>query len=139
VKVSNSATKFFTLIFLSLILFSGCATWQSGDENETKDFIEFANVPIPSSFTLDSSRSFIYESGSGSVKVGRLFYSGWNNQDEVVGYFKNGMLNRGWQPVNTMTYDAGVVLNYQKEGWSSSINITTGLLKSYVEIKIGPN
>ena len=138
-KVSNSATKFFTLIFLSLILFSGCATWQSGDENETKDFIEFANVPIPSSFTLDSSRSFIYESGSGSVKVGRLFYSGWNNQDEVVGYFKNGMLNRGWQPVNTMTYDAGVVLNYQKEGWSSSINITTGLLKSYVEIKIGPN
>jgi hypothetical protein len=139
VKIFNPTQKLLALILLSLILFSGCATWQSGDESETKDFIEFANVPIPSSFTLDSSRSFIYESGSGSVKVGRLFYSGMNSQDETVAYFKTGMLNRGWKPVNTMTYDAGVILNYKREGWSSSLNITSGWFKTYVEIKIGPN
>jgi len=135
----NLKLKLFPFILLTLILFSGCATWQSGDESETTDFIEFANVPIPSSFTLDGSRSFIYESGSGDVKVGRLFYSGMNSQDETVAYFKTGMLNRGWTPVNTMTYDAGVILNYQKEGWSSTLNITSGWFKTYVEIKIGPN
>ena len=138
-KTFKPVLKLLPLVLLSLILFSGCATWQTGDEGETKAFVEFANVPIPSTFVLNSSRSFIYESGSGDVKVGRLFYSGWNGQDETVAYFKNALLSRGWTPVNTMTYDAGVMLNYQKDGWSSTLSITSGWFKTYVEITIGPN
>lgn len=130
----------FISCFLSFFAFlSGCATWQSNDETKTQDFIEFANVAIPGSFELDSSKSFIYESGSGDVKVGRLFYSGWNSMDEVVGFFKSGMINRGWQSINTMTYDEAVVMNYQKDGWTCTLIISSSWFKTYVEIKIGPS
>jgi hypothetical protein len=138
VKVNKPIVFVLTAIF-TVALLSGCATWQTGDDSKTQDFVEFANVPIPSSFSLNSSRSFIYEAGSGSVKVGRLFYSGWNDQEEVVSYFKGAMVNRGWEPVNTMTYDDGVVMNYQKAGWSCTLIISSSWFKTYVEIKIGPS
>ena len=125
--------------FFLVLLISGCAGWTSSDEStdSTQDLVDFAGVPVPNNFTLDRSKSFVYESGNGVVKVGRLFYSGWYNMDEVISYYQSAMINRGWKLINSIDHN-GKILNYQKEGWACTLNIQSGWLKSYVEVQIGP-
>ena len=97
----------------------------------------FTDVPVPSGFNADRSKSFIYESGSGAIKVGRLYYSGWHNPQEVVNYYHNAMINKGWKMINAMEHD-GMILNYQKKTRVCTIIITDSFLKTYLEIQVGP-
>jgi len=97
----------------------------------------FTDVPIPSGFSADRSKSFVYEAGSGAVKVGRLYYSGWHDSQEVVNYYHNAMINKGWKMVNAMEHD-GMILNYQKKTRVCTIIVTDALLKTHLEIQVGP-
>ncbi len=126
------------------MLFSGgCAgkkkTVKSGDTAAGFSDIAypFTDVPIPSGFKADRDRSFIYESGSGSVKVGRLYYSGWHGSQDVVKYYQNAMINKGWKMVNAMEHE-GMILNYEKKGWVCTLIITEPMFKTHLEIQIGP-
>ena len=97
-----------TIAFLFiLLLLSGCATWEAWDigldeESEPPPplVIEtahpFSDIPVPSGFSRNNGKSWIYESGSGTVKVGRLFFSGRKNMDEILPFYENEMLNKGW-------------------------------------------
>lgn len=133
------------ILTASLIFFSlgGCAggkkTLKSDDSSAKFSDVAypFTDVPIPSGFKADRDKSFVYESGSGSVKVGRLYYSGWHDGQEVVNYYQNAMLNNGWKMVNAMEH-AGMILNYEKEGWVCTVIITEAILKTHLEIQIGP-
>ena len=70
--VKSAALSLFSLLF-----FYGCAEWDLG--LGTKDdggpppphvletAYPFSDIPIPSGFSRDDSKSFIYESGSGTV------------------------------------------------------------------------
>ena len=131
------------LALLTIALTSGCALMSSDDPNaDTSQELmnsahPFSDLPVHSSFTLDRSRSFIYESGSGSIKVGRLYYTAWNDAQEVVDYYQNVMPSHGWNLINAMEHD-GVILNYQKEGWVCTLVIQKVLLKTQIEAQIGP-
>ncbi len=129
---------------LVLTTASGCALMSSGGEEQgstTEELMSsaypFTDLPVHSSFTLDRARSFIYESGSGSLKVGRLYYSAWNDAREVVDYYQHVMAGHGWKLINSMEHD-GVILNYEKEGWVCTLIIQEFLLKTYIEVQIGP-
>ena len=98
----------------------------------------FTDIPVPSRFRYDRSKSFIYESGSGTIKVGRLFFKGWAEQNSVVNFFQNEMLNNGWTLVRVIEHD-GTMLLYEKEARVCTINITSTLGQTSVEIQIGPN
>ncbi|NIQ03502.1 MAG: hypothetical protein GWM98_26640, partial [Nitrospinaceae bacterium] len=63
--------------------------------------------------------------------------SGWNDQEEVVGFYENAMINKGWKLINSMEHD-GKIMNYEKNGWDCTLIITAGWFKTYVEIQIGP-
>ncbi len=75
-------------IFCLLFMFSGCADLQKSMDDfgieETPPLPDpvnlaypFTDIPIPKGFDRDHAKSFVYESGSGTIKVGRLFFSGW--------------------------------------------------------------
>jgi len=129
---------------LSLVIASGCSLLSAGNEdsaNTTEELMSsaypFTDLPVHSSFTLDRSRSFIYESGSGSLKVGRLYYSAWNDAQEVVDYYQHVMGSHGWKLINSMEHD-GVILNYEKEGWVCTLIIKEYLFQTHIEVQIGP-
>lgn len=129
-----------SIFILSL---GGCAGTKkgAGSPDSTAQFSDvaypFTDVPIPSGFKADRDNSFVYESGSGSVKVGRLYYSGWHGAQEVVSYYQNAMINKGWKMINAMEH-AGMILNYEKEGWVCTVIVTEALVKTNLEIQIGP-
>ena len=139
-----------TIVFLFiLIFFSGCATWDSWniglDEKSapppppvTETAHPFEDIPIPSGFSRDNDKSWIYESGSGTVKVGRLFFSGWENMDHVLPFYQNEMLNKGWTLVNSIKTEKNQILNYEKEGSVSTIMLRSRLMTTFIEIQVGP-
>ena len=139
-----------TIVFLFiLLLFPGCATWESWDigldeESEPPPplVIEtahpFSDIPVPSGFSRNNGKSWIYESGSGTVKVGRLFFSGRKNMDEILPFYENEMLNKGWNLVNSIKTEKRHILNYEKEGWVSNIMLRSNIVSTFIEIQVGP-
>ena len=97
----------------------------------------FSDIPIPNGFDQDHTKSFVYESGSGTVKVGRFIYSGWSKLDTVISFFQNEMVNKGWSLVNSIKHEI-TVLNYEKEGWVCSVMIKSTLGQAFIEIQAGP-
>ncbi len=139
-----------TIVFLFILIFlSGCATWDSWDigldgKSEpppppvTEIAHPFEDIPVPSGFSRDNDKSWIYESGSGTVKVGRLFFSGWENMDHVLPFYQNEMLNKGWTLVNSIKTEKNQILNYEKEGSVSTIMLRSRLMTTFIEIQVGP-
>ncbi len=137
-----------TSIYIWVLLFlSGCAEWDLGLDAKNdgppppppplETAYPFSDIPVPFDFTRDNSKSFIYESGSGAVKVGRFIYSGWESLDNVITFYQNEMLNKGWNLVNSIKHE-NFILNYEKEGWVSTITLHSNIGRTYVEIQAGP-
>jgi hypothetical protein len=137
------------IIFAYLVLFSGCANFPipEGEQPaasealtpsvETYPSLHFEDLPIPSGFTFNRSKSFIYESRSGSVKVGHIFFSGWNNLDETIAFFQNEMINKDWTFVRTMEH-SGTQLLYEKTDKVCQITLRSTLGQTQIEVTIGP-
>ena len=92
---------------------------------------------MPFDFTQDNSKSFIYESGSGTVKVGRFIYTGWDNIEKIITFYQNEMINRGWSLINSIKHE-NYILNYEKEGWVSTIILHSNIGRTIIEIQAGP-
>ncbi|MFQ5482777.1 MAG: hypothetical protein ACE5ER_08455 [Nitrospinaceae bacterium] len=99
--------------------------------------VRFANVPIPPGFDLDRSKSFIYESGSGAVKVGRLYLSGWNAVDEVIQFFRNEMVAKGWSPISIMEQQVTLMV-FEREDQVCTLMVEPSFGKTHVQIHVGP-
>ena len=134
-----------TLFCLILLFIFGCAEIGLNDKNGSSlppsrpaSAYPFTDIPIPPDFSRNDSKSWIYESGSGTVKVGRLFFSGYKNQDQVLTFYQNEMLNKGWTLVNLIKTDTNQILNYQKEGWVSTIILKSNIVSTFIEIQAGP-
>jgi len=127
----------------ALFVMTGCALTPDSEDSADSEAgfsevaLPFTDVPIPSGFSADRSKSFVYESGSGSIKVGRLYYSGWHDSQDVVNYYHNAMVNKGWKMVNAMEHD-GMILNYEKKTRVCTVIVTDALLKTHLEIQVGP-
>ena len=70
------------LYFLIILFFFGCAEiglnnkdGSSLPPSQPASAYPFTDIPIPPDFSRNDSKSWIYESGSGSLKAGRLFFS----------------------------------------------------------------
>jgi hypothetical protein len=135
---------FLLLLFGIWLSATGCATWEEmtaakppAPPPPPELVYPFSDIPIPNGFERDHTKSFVYESGSGDVKVGRFFYSGWSELNEVVSFFQNEMVNKGWSLVNSIKHET-TILNYEKEGWLCALGIKSTLGKTFVEIQAGP-
>ena len=144
--VRSAALSLFFLLF-----FYGCAEWDLGldaknDGSPPPPPVQataypFSDIPIPSGFSRDDSKSFIYESGSGTVKVAKIVFSGWDNLDKVITFYQNEMLNKGWTLVNSIKHSENYIQNYDKEGFVATVTINSsgGLVgKTIIEIQAGP-
>lgn len=137
----------FTIVMALTVMgpgFLGCApkaySPNSGGDGKSPPppiALQFASIPLPDGVVLNRDKTFIYESGSGTVKVGRLSFSLWNRADEVVEYFRNEMPGRGWQSIRIVEHDITIML-YEMENDICTIIVEPGLGKTKIEIQIGP-
>ena len=135
------------IFFLITLFFSGCAGLDIGLDGKKSspskppqqaNAYPFSDIPVPINFSRDESKSWIYESGSGTVKVARLFFSGYKNLDTVVTFYQNGMLNKGWSLVNSIKTEKEHLINFQKEGWVCTIRLSENIVSTFIEIQAGP-
>ncbi len=110
---------------------------EEGTQSPVALTTRFGNVPIPPGFDLDRNKSFIYESGSGAVKVGKLHLSGWNDEDEVIEFYRNEMVTKGWSSISIMEQKITVMV-YEQEGQICTIMVEPSFSKTHVEINVGP-
>jgi|GEM_PF-455825 len=147
----------FFLVCLFVAAFFGCATpgaetagspsgqTQAADADNGLSTVEepqfpagFPDVPVPQKFEFNRSKSFIYEAGSGTVKVGHLFFSGWPKLDKVIAFYQNEMVNKGWKLVQIVERDI-TTLHYEKDGLVCRVTLQeTSLGKTIIEIVTGP-
>ena len=131
------------IIFLPLAFFNGCAGLDQFESPIPEPAIinnalPFVDVPVPDGFNRDQSKSFVYETGSNDMKVGRLFFDGNSGFQPTVEFYQNEMVNKGWTLTNSMA-SADTILNYRKEGWICTVIIRPrSFSRSIVEIQIGP-
>ena len=135
---------FLFLLFGTWLLNAGCAALEKMNVTKPplpppppKMVYPFSDIPYPQGYAFDSSKSFIYEAGSGTVKVGRFIYSGWSDFDGVVIFYENEMINKGWKLVNAIKHEV-TVLNYEKEGWVCTLMISSKMGQVFIEIQAGP-
>ena len=133
------------LYFLIIFFFFGCAEIGLNNKNgsslppsQPASAYPFTDIPIPPDFSRNDSKSWIYESGSGNVRVVRLFFSGYKNQDQVLTFYQNEMINNGWKLVNSIKTEVNQVLHYDKEGWVSTIILNSNIVSTFIEIQAGP-
>ena len=133
------------LYFLIILFFFGCAEIGLNDKNgsslppsQPASAYPFTDIPIPPGFSRNDSKSWIYESGSGTLKAGRLFFAGYKNEDQVLTFFQNEMLNKGWNLVNSIKTEVNQVLHYEKEGWVCTIILHSNIVTTFIEIQAGP-
>ena len=110
-----------TLYYLILLFFFGCAEIGFNDKNgsplppsQPASAYPFTDIPIPPDFSRNDSKSWIYESGSGTLKAGRLFFSGYKNQDQVLTFYQNEMINNCWKLFNSIKTQTNQVLHFDK-------------------------
>ena len=108
------------------------------DRSQPASAYPFTDIPVPPDFSRNDSKSWIYESGSGTVRVVRLFFSGYKNQDQVLSFYQNEMINNGWKLVNSIKTEVNQVLHYDKEGWVSTIILNSNIVSTFIEIQAGP-
>jgi len=144
VRRNHSLASVWSIVLFFLILLGGCAAFKQS-KNETPPPPEpinlahpFTDIPIPKGFDRDQSKSFVYESGSKNMKVGRLFFSGSSKLEETVEFYQNEMINHKWTPGVSFLANNGKILNYQKKGWDCTVIIQSGWFGSDIEIQIGP-
>ncbi|MZH13190.1 MAG: hypothetical protein F3742_00255 [Nitrospinae bacterium] len=127
-----------------LLLMTGCAGWDIKNNGAppppppVEKAYPFIDIPVPPDFSRNEPKSWIYESGSGTVKVARLFFSGHKKQEDVLTFYQNEMLNNGWTLVNSVKTEQDQILNYTKEGWVSTIKLHSNFLSTFIEIQAGP-
>jgi hypothetical protein len=131
-------------IFLLLIFINGCAVIDKmgkatpPQREVINNALPFIDVPVPSGFIRDQSKSFVYETGNEHLKVGRLFFEGNKSLKDVVEFYRNEMINKEWSLINSMA-SKNTILNYRKTGWTCAVIVRPrSFSRSNIEIQIGP-
>jgi hypothetical protein len=139
--------KHVTIYIFMTLFFSGCAGLDIGLDDKRSspsrppqqaNAYPFSDIPVPPDFSRNETKSWIYESGSGTFKVARLFFSGYKKIDYVVSFYQNEMLNKGWALVNSIKTEREHIMNFQKEGWVSTVRLNSNFVSTFIEITAGP-
>ena len=135
------------LLVAAPLLFTGCAAKETGRSHRgtagnVKDSMpalskRFSNIPLHKDYDLDRSKSFIYESGDGNVKVGRLHLTGWGGPDDIIVFYRNEMVKKGWKLIR-MTEQEATILLYEQGAQICTVVLVKSFGKTSVDIQFGP-
>ncbi len=143
--LNRKSKLFFILIIIAPLVFWGCSKRkQTQTQPSTTNTqappplaIQFSNIPIPKNYSLDRDRTFIYESGSGNVKVGRLYFYVKSSSEDLVEFYRNEMLQKGWKLIRIIEHD-GTVMLYENPKELCTVIVSHSFAKTRAEVQVGP-
>jgi hypothetical protein len=131
------------MLLLLALLLGSCAQSTQGNvktapvqEEQVKEEILGGNVPVYPGFKLIPSKSFIYESGS--LKVGRLVFSGKAQIKNLVSYYKAVLPEKGWEPLSITINGNSAQLTFTSPDQVLQIEASKGFSETMLIIQIGP-
>lgn len=145
-KTRRHIPFFLSALLAGIVLLHGCAADNSsrsrGSAGSVHDGLpalskRFSNIPIPKKYDLDRDKSFIYESGSGRVKVGRLHLTGWGGPENVIMFYRNQMVKKGWNLIRVTEQETTVLL-YEQNDQICTVVIVKSFGKTSIDIQFGP-
>ena len=101
--------------------------------------VQFSDIPVPQDFSYVTrgNRSFSYEQGG--VRVGRFFYWGKSEVEDVVAFYRATMPLRAfdWQFVNEGSgQDGGTTLDFRKGRQSCRITVSREKDATLVDVQV---
>ncbi len=135
--------KYLFIIFISLLLFAGCASSGSVLDDDIKapkalnvsTALKFEDVPVPSGFKMVTSQSFTFENDV--LRVGILKYKGRASADRAVNFYKDQMPLYNWRFTNMLEYGRRI-LNFEREDQNCIIVIEQQGMSTFVTITVAP-
>ncbi|MBI3014284.1 MAG: hypothetical protein HYY65_04270 [Candidatus Tectomicrobia bacterium] len=121
-----------------LTAISGCTYFPgAGTEPvpQVSPTFRFEDVPVPPTMELDTRQSFVYESNV--IRAGVLIYRGNEKYEELLRFFRENLKQYNWRQVSSFEHE-GALLNYEKPGWSLSIEVRRELGSNLLVIRYGP-
>ncbi len=137
-------TRRFTVVFLSLFLFSifsACATAKKEgappivEEKARASSYEFNDILIPSEMKLNQKDSFVYSAAN--FKVGILSFTGRVEPDSLTSFFQNNMAKDGWRQISTLKYRE-TMLVFLKDERACVITIKEKFFSTSLKVRVGP-
>jgi len=131
VLVSVFAASFFT---------AGCSNVfgrQRADEHLTvTQNLVIADVPVPSGYRIDMSRT--YYSSSGGTRVGHLVYTGQSDFPTLLEFFRENMPISGWTLVKESSISGSYLLHFEKPSESAVVTVTPGRFQTDLSVDLSP-
>ena len=137
-------TRRFTVVFLSLFLFSifsACATTKKEgappvvEEKPRASSYEFNDILIPSEMKLNQKDSFVYTAAN--FKAGVLSFTGRVEPDSLASFFQNNMAKDGWRLISTLKYQE-TMLVFLKDERACVITIKEKFFNTSLKVRVGP-
>jgi len=135
------------LLFLSFGIvasISGCSSLGTYSDSEQTHIDrhsalteQFPNIPIPDGFNLVRGKSFIYISGTGKTKVGKLYFSSWGKVSGLIKFYQDKMLEKNWKPLSFIGQNTTTMV-FEQKNHICTITMEPSFWKTTVEINVGP-
>lgn len=131
----------------ALFLFQGCAKTEKpkqsgkspGNIEESLESLakRFPKIPFPNNYELDRSRSVVYESGDGRVRIGHLYFKGQQPAEDAILYYRNEMATRDWNLIRNFEQEATVLL-YGQGAQICTVTIMKSNGETLIDIQFRP-
>ncbi len=123
-------------------LLTSCATTSSQQsasvavQKKSVEEILGENVPIFPGFSMQTEKSFIYESGN--IKVGRVVFTGKAKVKDIVSFYKDSLPQMGWEPVVVTIYGNQAKMVFITPDQTLQIDIVKGFSETTLIVQLGP-
>ncbi len=131
-----------TLLLVPFLMFVSCAMTQTQQDvgvSTQKQEINrevFGDIPVYPGFKLVYNKSFTYQSGS--IKVGRLVFTGTASIVDVVNFYRKSLKELGWDLVSSYTYEKSAFMDFLSPDRSLQISLEKEFSGLKLVIQVGP-
>ena len=114
--------RFFMLVVLSVLLISGCSTFEGRYQKDTKLIIEYLLYDFPLPETTEIKRDQTVVMGTGGNWAGRISIHDASTPAELLKFFSKNVVDNGWE-LSASTVSDQIILVFSKDSRIATVEI----------------
>ena len=128
------------VIIMALVCTQGCSDLfgqqKTDDRLTVTQNLVIADVPVPSGYRIDMSRT--YFNSSGGTRVGHLTYVGQSELGTLLEFFRTNMPISGWTLGKESSAFGTHVLHFEKAAEAADVAITPERFQTEFSVDLSP-